>query len=117
MRSRLHSGNALLPASLRRRVILRLGREAIETCFDAILDTTTETYRREILGKAATSKGISVSSSLVEDEIKKAAERARRRSIIGTCSSIRTRRLSARTTSDHVSLRSPDPRGPTTTRP
>ena len=29
----------------------RYGREAIETCFDAILDTTTETYRREILSK------------------------------------------------------------------
>ena len=29
----------------------RYGREAIETAFDAILDTTTETYRREILSK------------------------------------------------------------------
>ncbi len=29
----------------------RYGREAIETSFDAILDTTTETYRREILSK------------------------------------------------------------------
>ncbi len=29
----------------------RYGRESIETAFDAILDTTTETYRREILSK------------------------------------------------------------------
>ncbi|MBS2938965.1 hydantoinase B/oxoprolinase family protein [Nocardioides sp. J2M5] len=29
----------------------RYGREAIETSFDAILDATTETYRREILSK------------------------------------------------------------------
>ena len=29
----------------------RYGRDAIETSFDAILDTTTETYRREILSK------------------------------------------------------------------
>ena len=29
----------------------RYGRDTIEACFDAILDTTTETYRREILSK------------------------------------------------------------------
>jgi N-methylhydantoinase B len=29
----------------------RYGREAVEACFDAILDRTTETYRREILDK------------------------------------------------------------------
>ena len=29
----------------------RYGRDTIETAFDAILDATTETYRREILGK------------------------------------------------------------------
>jgi N-methylhydantoinase B len=29
----------------------RYGRETVEACFDAIIDTTTETYRREILSK------------------------------------------------------------------
>jgi N-methylhydantoinase B len=29
----------------------RYGRETVETCFDAIIDKTTETYRREILAK------------------------------------------------------------------
>ncbi len=29
----------------------RYGRDAVEAAFDAILDATTETYRREILGK------------------------------------------------------------------
>ena len=29
----------------------RYGRDAVEACFDAILDKTTETYRREILSK------------------------------------------------------------------
>jgi len=29
----------------------RYGREAVESCFDAIIDRTTETYRREILAK------------------------------------------------------------------
>ncbi len=29
----------------------RYGREIVEACFDAIIDTTTETYRREILSK------------------------------------------------------------------
>ncbi len=29
----------------------RYGRETIEACFDAIIDTTTETYRREILSQ------------------------------------------------------------------
>ena len=29
----------------------RYGRNAVEACFDAILDKTTETFRREILGK------------------------------------------------------------------
>jgi N-methylhydantoinase B len=29
----------------------RYGRETVEACFDAIIDKTTETYRREIIGK------------------------------------------------------------------
>ena len=29
----------------------RYGRETVEACFDAIVDKTTETYRREILAK------------------------------------------------------------------
>ena len=29
----------------------RYGRETVEACFDAIIDKTTETYRREILAK------------------------------------------------------------------
>ena len=29
----------------------RYGRAAVEACFDAIIDRTTETFRREILAK------------------------------------------------------------------
>ena len=41
----------LMGARRMSELFARYGRDAVEACFDAVLDQTTETYRREILAK------------------------------------------------------------------